>query len=598
MALINLPIRAHLVLGTVEDGDFGVLDISSFTITYELNGIPTAIVAPAVGRPINAYIGDPEAADLQYIFPGDLGQALPFMDGRFTAKIRLKVDRFTDGPIAASTVSSLGLPIGRYVTVFDGFTTAPGWVGSPDSAVQTLSMVGWLADLNSGSMFSDISHPSNPFSFTYGTVTSGGTGFTAPGDTDFDRYVTPERLKEDLWGASIRPWLLKKSEVDMFRAPSIGIDEATQAGVSNSRMRRALVRMPASLEQDRVGDDPEFNADRASQQGGLALEAIATVPTALESISIRLKNLLSNPNQPDQIVKNNTPWSLIVNQLAPEFMFAVVPRPDDALVVPFTYNYKDVYKTVTADQCFRWRYTGTHAIPLRAVAVMYQGPLNSTGGGEGTGLGFDNDRIVGLFPDRASVAKRTGMIDFKPAPAWLSDSGAADAQPGLTKWVKQKGVADAIRPKRKDKPVVAAGLPNVGIPLGGAPAPDQSNLPGNSLGGLLDNLAKGYFASDYARTRSADLIGALRFDIAPGSTIRVAESAAPGAPKIAFTACVYMVTISCAVSPTAGAVSTTLSLVGFRSDDEAGDNSSGWSIAKHPIYKTSFSGAPLIDATT
>jgi hypothetical protein len=112
---------------------------------------------------------------------------------------------------------------------------------------------------------------------------------------------------------------------------------------------------------------------------------------------------------------------------------------------------------------------------------------------------------------------------------------------------------------------------------------------------FLNRFAQAHYALEKLRIRQAVLSGPFRLDVAPGTTVRVENVGEQHIGSDAFRAPFYahVARVSLAVDGETPSIGTSFHLSHIRSEQENGQDAT--SIAKHPLYKDTFTGAGLVD---
>lgn len=515
------------------------IPIHNATVTFELNGIPTAAVSLAVGR--NTTTG---AAS-----PVHRAAAAAKMRDMVPAKIYVTID----GTTSDGTVRLLA-PSGEFI-FFDGYVSgmSPGFNGN--AADVTLTLVHWLTLLDEGSAFSRSTHPASPADYSFGALMpTDGAGVESKGVSDLSQptaFVTAETVGKDFWAKALLPWFKKMADRD-----GIAINERNfKPTTTSDRVKKALNRMsPKSPYSKPLSFRVVPDADLAA--------------TIAEDVADASNNAAFFGNQ--------TFWNVLVGNFAPSYAFAVVPRVEDAMVVPYIAGYagnkdkKDYLAVVRAGEYNSGRMHSAVRRTLRAVGI-----LSGTTTRTNLDLVESGGRLgIGGFYDTG----RDGLTLITNGPPWMSrlimPTSAAAKAAGAAGEPKATAV-DPRAAKSTKKP--------------DAEAKRQDRV----VKPLLDAYAKARFADEVFRGRQIPIAGAFRWDIAPGSLVAVEGTSelflAADALDTTYYGIVARATHSISSEPPEAA--SGFHLISLRYADENAD--SKVALDSHPFYNDAFPGAPM-----
>jgi hypothetical protein len=499
-------------------------------VDYGLNEIPRAQVIVPPGR--DAYSGN--------ISPAEAIMAL-------TEPTRCQV--LVDvTPSDGGVQKEFMLPRGGLI--FDGYTDAPGASKSqsPPQAGITLMMQHWLADLNYSSVFSRFSHPANPSDYSVAAAYTAGSS-TGPASQpgyratyDVGTNLTEANIQTDLWDATIKPFLTALTRQEGFRIPGSTI-KVDAANIPNDEAAGAL---------GRIRSYPNLT------------------PTALEAnLAGMIRDDLCAAMGNNTDIANHTFWDMIVNEYAGEYLFAVVPRVDDALVVPYVAAARDYYKTIGGDELGAFEFGGSQPRRFQAFGVV--APLRNTTGADG---GRESKRLDlgGWY----RVPNRTkGIVKIERGPRWVGQ-GLIPSANDVT--VLGRPVATADRPG-------AAGKKSTKVA-------DAKEANARASRGFLEKYARTRLAYEQFLGRQGVVRGPLRMDVAPGSSVRIRVRGESHSDALSADFIGTVLRVSHSLSREGKTASTSLHLGHIRSAAENGVE--GNSLAEHPLYQSAFLGAPLI----
>ena len=118
---------------------------------------------------------------------------------------------------------------------------------------------------------------------------------------------------------------------------------------------------------------------------------------------------------------------------------------------------------------------------------------------------------------------------------------------------------------------------------------------GRTIKNLLDRYAESVYVHEALKSRQGSLTGKLRFDIAPGSIVRIEVAGDAFVPKDrlgeALFANIIRVTIS--IDANAQKAFTSFNLSHVRTEDE--NTEAGMAVDRHPLYDAVWTGTSLSD---
>jgi hypothetical protein len=456
------------------------------------------------------------------------------------------------------------------VTIFRGYVTGVGVQLSRGSLRPTLQIIHWLSDLNFSSALSHQSHPANPADLSWRSIYVGEANGTTIGTPHFVHQTvakdtfTPGTVTTDLWAASLHPFLWLLTGMDQMESlPGV---EGIGPDRDNSQAQRALRRI-------RGGEFSTAPLGDNYRRLGLRIENGIDNETA-KAIAHHLKHELGTSWW------STTIWNKLANEFAAAFMYSIVPQIEYAMVAPYTPGYRKLWKTINAGD---YNYIDTVSViprPIKAVAI-YAGIVPETGEG-----GTENPgREIGVGGFYRPEGANDGMLMVIQPSGWMRNLPSYGENPAMTSF------GDAF------------GKPN---PQPQVTCPDAPPKKGNEWGNtieqvaikakdMFDHLARAIYVQEVLRGRFGVLHGKLRFDIAPGSTVRVEGSSDPhiGGDAVRPTLIGEVHRVTCSLNAEGGKAGTSCQLVHLRTEQENTEDRT--STDKHPLYKEAFVGAPLHD---
>lgn len=453
-------------------------------------------------------------------------------------------------------------PAGTY-KIFCGWVTGVGYRRTYNGYAMTIEGTHWLSALSFSSTLSAISHPANPSHLMFDAILEmdlGGGGLLhwAP-PTLAQMTFTGALIQDDMWSNCLYPWFAELACADRID-PQLWIDlgknPANDGGTKEAMAALDLINLNPGelLEFDAVAVD----ADHAAAAIANDLSAITLNPsTASNTISA---------------MAHTTFWDKIVGELSPKYFFSLVPFVDRAAIVPFTPGLNDgvgPWKTISAIDMSQ---QDMNAFLPRATRAV--GFFAGHGARAGGNFIFDDidDTIGGLF-----VGRDDGIVLFKRAPGFLSEYPLPYFYSGNSTGVKG---APAVRGNAHNHPGVGT--------VAGAAQPVALKADGRLL---LNKLAEAMYVNELLKNRYGDIVGPVRFDICPGSTIGFEGTAGatqpPGAGETRYG---EVLRVSHFFDAQHQKCYTAFRVGYVRTQDEHDNVGGTWTVARHPLYTNVWKG--------
>jgi len=535
-AVIKLSLRA-----VIAGEEFN--DILQYSSTFALNSIPTGVLSIAVGRSIE-----------------DDNQLATIHTTANSLRIQQDVEVFLTADVGIPDRTIPGVPNKEEIKIFKGKIVGAGWHRTAEGANFTIHMLHWLGALNYASAIAASSHPGNPSDFTYpaifGVIGNPGAA-PASGLTRWLPPVTKELVNaaslSDIWGNILHTWMRETAASDPFDAQMLkGDGTAVDPDIIDAI--------------DRIGPS-EYGAKLNLLKLGVADDVVAS----------GIIKALKQESGGNWI--NTTLWGKLIGDWAPAYRFAVAPRVEDALVIPYTPSLKGEPWSVIGDEDYDMANLNTQLNQvLRGVGMVH--PMKSTSGLDLNKSFIPADR--GGFASYYSPSKdKTGMVLIKSPPRWLTDP-----------------ISEHFHSAQ------AEGMDNA--PIGTAQDEDgvgQDNAPAavfterfKGYQSIISRYAEQWYITEALKGRVGEIGGKLRFDIAPGSSVKIEAGTVPQfRNEVVTSSDVYATVIQVAytISAQNQTAGTAFGVSHIRTDAE--NTEPGFSMAGHALYDTSWQGAKLIE---
>ena len=513
--------------------------------SYEQNAIPTCSITVAVGRNV---------ATLEHATAHD---ELRHLKNRSFVEVYLKVT-----PLQSEGGAPHEWPKDRF-PIFMGFVTGTGWQRSNTGANFVIHVEHWLSELNYTSAINGASHPANPAAFTF------PAGFRAPvvgtgGGTDVNWVyhlrlrdgVTKEMAEDDLWERVLKPWSLQVAE----ERPT---DDRLLFGIETPMGNDAAV--------DILRGDKAF---KIVSNGYMGMQLNGPNSLAMGNALARaLENSMGNN------VINTTLWGKMIGEWSVDYWFIVVPRVMDALVVPFVGALSGPpWVEIKAGDYVQCDLQAAVPQQLSCVCLLHAVTWLAAGN---TNLGeFDEIKggLAGLYP---IPPKKKGVMLYKDVPRWLTDV-LQEYDQGLE--------AEGVYPRLPIR--TGADADDVGTAGVDELSPNKFQ---DQFRDVIARYAQHWYLLEQLKGRTGELAGRLRFDIAPGSQVRVLSHGGPGGAADDLTEPFYgsVSKVTHLINAEMQRAGTSFTLAHIRNERENGD--SDYSIDVPPLYKKAWRGDVLVD---
>lgn len=533
---------------TIEGREY---ELAQFTASFARNEVPRATCLVAIGR--NARTQEPAQIH-------KTGLALTQMK---KAKVELR-PRKEWRPRGGEEWEGSEL-------IFEGYYTGLAYRKVSNRVQAVLHLSHWLIDLSFSSTLDKNAHPSNPTSLVAPAVTPQlGTGTS--GAAVFVSHLTGHesiktKVKDDLWHG-IKAMLCALTEVEKME---IKCDKSGAGGgdkKSNTRAQEALKKIQ--------GPGGDCSKDYDSEMGGLPLkledQGVPLVPEAVAN-SVTQQTLHN--------FAHTTFWDVITGVYGPMFNLAIIPQVEIATIIASTPALNQTYdKTLKPGEYDNFDLTGQLSRPLQGVGVYGDYETLTGFGKTETGKG-EAVCVGGHFASDAENAG-DGMWLVVRSPPWLRVVSSSGIYAGSS-----TGIVGNASNRSSTTP--------------GSNAPQPSDPPPGKIFSPLRKLYNAYAHSVYVenmlRGRGANISGKLRFDIAPGSIIKlesVAEQFAGGEDNLAVDIYGHVVRVTININAEAQRAGTSFQLSHIRTETEFnGDDRT--TVKAHPLFGADvYKGAPLV----
>ena len=547
------------------DGSEKILPLSAFQSRFVVNMIPTASVVIPVGKSANL-----EAKE-EVIKARELSEELKQFQ-------RIEVYLNISGDFAPN----VSWPTDDF-RVFNGYVTGTGTTRSTGVISVIVQATHWLMDLDASSSLSDELTAGSPVALNLPPLAA---NLSAQARDPDDPIL--KKFSENLWVEALKPKFISLCKGGSLATQLTCVPKTNTQLIQGSEISNdtALPRLE--------------NADgRFDDETKIDVPKIAFVPqldaSLKGSISQAVTKRLLNGS-----TGRSTLWEKL-EEIARLFELTIIPNIDSAAVVPMspclagenaprhvTIKANEYYSLNPSEPTFRiWR----------GVAIM--GHFTAAFGGVDPSAMQDRNKVLtsnGCYiadeddslPDDYRSRAKYGTLQFVNAPDWVMDRSM-----------------EAALNMRLTLPTTALlRVPNntmeVFEDFDGPPIPPVSDV--NDVNTrdekkkkiLGDLYAKWYYWTNQFLSRTGNITGKLRFDIAPGSIVRIEDIDGKLYDSAAEFGYLYALITSVQVTVDAveGKASTSFTLSHIRRESEK-----NYGTEKHPLYQDRWVGTVLQNLT-
>lgn len=520
-------------------------DIVQISSEFSLNSIPVATVTMALGR------------DVESIGTSSRGQASNINE-KFLFRNPMQVYATSiiqdESPDIAAYDASVPSFEGKLI--FDGYIAGFGFQRTASSAVLTVSVEHWLADLTASTMLSSSTHYGTPADLMRSALykqaeTSGNTSQGQPAiamSSWISSFTDSGSIINDLWEGGIKKIFEKASSADNLADLNnqVGNCSSTDANNLNNAAKDAIPRITSK------------NAPLTIKLGSADSTDVAKNISS-DLTSIFLENLAGQ-----------TMWDCLI-ACSGNYMFAIAPGINITQVVPYcpTVSTDPAFKSIKASQIESISISGDCPRMLRGVALVF--PQTIMPLIDNTPPPPPDAKVVASYLNTSSGCK--GVVLFKHTPSWMGTDFSY-----FTGDYKLGDPPSTVKP------------PEAGVPPDGK----SPTVAADNLKGIKEAYAKALYGMEVIKGRQGTISGPLRFDIGVGSLIEFELPEDQHTTSTADNRYFYgvVVRLSFVIDANSAVASTTYTVAHIRTLAEEYDN--GF-ISKdgHPIYENSWFGGAL-----
>jgi hypothetical protein len=288
-------------------------------------------------------------------------------------------------------------------------------------------------------------------------------------------------------------------------------------------------------------------------------------------------------NQVASSLSNTSMWGMLIGSVLPSFGCGIVPWASGAILAPILTMASDAQVIIKAEEYVDFDLTTESQRPLYGVGVMgnYQmGTINKS----------ENPKLcagaIFVAKSQDGTPLNDGMWLFVNAPGWMDD------------WVNfdpEAATGDADINKTLNKPSHDAT---------GADKPAIEREPGTEVvewNDAMQQYARMMYAVNALKGREGTIVGKLRFDIAPGTTVLIQARGdnylSAGVDTLATDLSGFIAKVHISINAEQASATTAFEVTNLRTAKE--NESQRFSMLEHPFFRQDyFKYAPLVPALT
>jgi hypothetical protein len=547
----NTDISGSDVILLVEDES---IPVSQISLRYNLNAIPEATVIVALGRNVK-------------------NQNRSNIYGKITAiKQMAKIKILIKGKLGDwSPVGGLQWPeVKEGAIIFMGYVSGLSYRRTSGRVSLVINAISKIIDLAMSSGGSKDVVPGSPADLLLPTLTdeAGVTG-SAAGTADTKFAIELEKNTIEDFSKAVLTCLVKLSKTNFIQLNNLvwcpgSVPPNNTA--DNTRASNVIEGIDEWLGIANYSTKGKITDYVKSYKFSNNVPSFAVAKACL-SISRYICNSLASTSM----------WGMIVGKICAEFGCGIIPMARAALFAPILPMARQHQITVYPEDYVDFNFSCMAQTPLYGFGVIVNYQFFTIGG--------TTEKASCIGP--TYVAKDNKIVDgmymFGQAPSWIDDWTNTD-------------------PNAAKNPAVVSMTSSVSNTTTG-------NTPNNSVkrnltdeagkyDTALHNYAKMMYASNALRAREGVIVGKLRFDIAPGITIKIQSKSQNedegfnGVDDLAVPLIGFVAKVTITIDAEQAAASTSIELTNLRT--EAENKEDRFSMTTHPFFSNYFEYAPIV----
>jgi len=562
-AMVDLsaqPGGAQLVL-RVSGAD---IPVAQFSMSYGLNDIPKATALIALGR--DARTGEPSAIYAQIKTIKQMARARVFIVGNLGDW----------SPRGANGVKEY-FPTSTNTSIFIGYVAGTSYRRSSGQISLVLNLVSKLVDLALSSGGSKDVVPGSPNDLMLPTLTE-GSGVSGEASNKFT-----DQLEQDLiidFSEAILKVLMKVSEESQIQTHEADFWCGGLAPAGSPISDRAGNGRAAAVIKPGAGDRWQGISNLAT---GTDVDKFLTkYPLKVGSACIP-KACSFIGGQVSASLASTSMWGMLIGSILPNFGCGIIPWASGAIIAPILDMARDAQITIKADEYADFDLTTQSQRPLYGVGVMGNFEMGTLPQSEEPKL-CTGAVFVAKNEDGSDL--NDGMWLFVNTPGWTDNW--TNSEPGTADGESNPDIVKTLTEPSHD----AAGIAVVAIDR----KPEEQLIPVNDA---MQQYAKMMYASNALRGREGSIVGKLRFDVAPGTTILVQARGdnylSAGVDTLATDMYAFVAKVHISINAENASATTSFEVTNLRTAAENNSGSERFSMLEHPFFAENyFKYVPLV----
>lgn len=574
MSVLRAEVAARLKVYESDDSDSYIeLPVASCSMNYAVSELPSCSVQLALGKNVSR--------------PGVQEAALSdLLDRSGMPKAELEVKVIGDWTSKQRWNE-------EWQVVFEGRLVSESTSITRGRANLSLTLVHWLADLQSGTVLPSYAHPASNHNPLNSIVSFGGRpGDNTPGPSmigsfaDANALVTRSDFTEDLWANGIKSMIANLLTTELEFAGELAsrtcFDVVDRPIKPSQKLKDAFKRIEGPVTDTGGANDGGDASSLGSDYSKYAKPLSFT--DAAQDFGIQTYISQTITHDPTNTFQTSNLWELLIRRLLPRFGLAIIPRVKSAIIAPYLPALRPTFEHAIHAGDIR-QIDDVKKLKRLAKASFIYLPGKAAWGADPGILGDDARGFTGCFyPDDPDTG--SSMLYAKP-PAWLVM--AAKMGGGAADYVNTENGVPRIRG--------GAGNPAADADADLTTAAEATNL---ASAELLDKYAAIRYYTERLRGHSVTVHGKLRFDIAPGSVVRIQmrldDIQGLGGQLVNLVG--YVERITTVIDANRKEAMTSFKLGSIRTEEQ--NESDKFTIAEEPLFGTGepFTGCSLLDEYT
>lgn len=529
------------------------IPVSQISIRYGLNAIPDATIIVALGR--DAYTNEKSKIYDQVVSITQM------------AKIKVKIEgNLGDWAINGNVQWPTAQP---GAIIFTGYVSGLSYRRTSGRISLVINAVNQLFDLAASTAGSVNIVPGSPSNLLLPALTPGPGGVSAgTADTIFANNLELESLVD--FSEAVLNSIYALCEKDRILTQNVMTWCDPSVADNNLKLvknERAILALEGDPTAEWLGI---YNYKKLYDN--------VTYPLKLPSFV--LKNAVSRlSEQMSSSLASTSLWGILIEVIAAQFGCGVIPLANSAIFAPVLPMSRKHAIAINPEDYVDFNFSCLSKRPLYGVGVInnYNWLYTFQVARKAPCVG------AAFVPDKNAV----GMWLFTQAPAWLDGYVNVDPNRGTNPAIVQ----NLNRPSK----TAVSGANAIALP-------NTRNIEEETVAysEATNQYARMMYAANALNSREGLLVGKLRFDIAPGTTIKVnaagqfQKQGYPGVDELASSLFGFVARTIIMIDSEQSVASTSFELTNLRTATE--NESDRFSMTEHPFFYDYFQYAPIVSA--